>query len=223
MVFDILGLVGVLFYISSYGLLQLGVIRGSGYVYASMNIVAATLTLISLMNAFNLWSAISQLFFMTFSGIGMIRIWMASRSIKFTEEEKRLIADRLGAFSILDARRFFDAGQWIDAKPGQNLTDQGQVVDGLYYVMNGSVRILVNDKEIAVSGGDTFIGEMSCLAGTPASATARVSAPCRLFFIKRDKLLRIVQKNPVLNEKIRLIFFEEIADKLRENNSSLAN
>ena len=116
MVFDILGLVGVLFYISSYGLLQLGVIRGSGYVYASMNIVAATLTLISLMNAFNLWSAISQLFFMTFSGIGMIRIWMASRSIKFTEEEKRLIADRLGAFSILDARRFFDAGQWIDAK-----------------------------------------------------------------------------------------------------------
>ena len=55
---DILGLVGVFLYIGSYFGLQAGFIKGQGYLYAGLNASAATCVLLSLVQSFNLSSAI---------------------------------------------------------------------------------------------------------------------------------------------------------------------
>lgn len=221
MIFDVLGFTGVILYIGSYGLLQTGVIRGNGYTYAVLNVCAAVATLISLVVAFNVWSATCQIFFLMFSLIGIVRRYLASRRISFTDEERAFIVNRLGALSLPDARRFLSAGRWLDGQKGQTLTKDGAVVDGLYYVLRGSVSVLVNDKEIALLQDDNFIGEMSCLSGAPASATTRVSDAGRLFFIERQRLTELTKSNAALNEQIRLLFFEEVADKLRRTTLAL--
>ena len=54
------GLAGVLSYVLSYSLLQLGLLDGNGLRYSVANVGAAALVLVSLTNDFNLASAIIQ-------------------------------------------------------------------------------------------------------------------------------------------------------------------
>lgn len=56
--YQIAGYGGVVFYLSSYGLLQMGVLRGNSYTYAALNMLAAALVLVSLFRNWNLFSAI---------------------------------------------------------------------------------------------------------------------------------------------------------------------
>ncbi|WP_104016903.1 CBU_0592 family membrane protein [Roseovarius nitratireducens] len=57
-VYDWAGYAGVSVYLGAYICLQLGLIRGSGYRYALLNMIAAIFVLISLSAEFNLASAI---------------------------------------------------------------------------------------------------------------------------------------------------------------------
>lgn len=73
--YDSVGLIGVILYISSYAALQLGLLQGSGYTYTLMNLAAAILVLVSLMESFNLSSAIIQITWITISIFGLSRLW----------------------------------------------------------------------------------------------------------------------------------------------------
>ena len=53
---DLAGIAGVAFYLGSYFALQAGFIRGSGYLYAVLNLAASSLVLVSLFNSFNVLS-----------------------------------------------------------------------------------------------------------------------------------------------------------------------
>ncbi|OED37972.1 hypothetical protein AB833_21570 [Chromatiales bacterium (ex Bugula neritina AB1)] len=87
--YEILGLVGVVFYMLAYSLLQLGKINGDGYLYTMLNLVAAVLVLVSLVHQFNLASVIIQLSWIVFSLIGFIRIWYSRRSSRKKKRRSR--------------------------------------------------------------------------------------------------------------------------------------
>ena len=71
---QIIGLVGVLAYMLPYVALQVGLIRGDGLVYTLSNLVAASLVLVSLTDAFNLPSALIQTTWIAVSLVGLARI-----------------------------------------------------------------------------------------------------------------------------------------------------
>lgn len=56
--FDWAGFVGLAAYLGSYAALQLGFLNGQGYPYALLNTLAAACVLLSLIEAFNLSSAL---------------------------------------------------------------------------------------------------------------------------------------------------------------------
>ncbi len=72
-IYDIIGLLGVGFYVFSYGALQFGKIDGNSLRYCALNGLAASLVLISLLNDFNLASAIIQIVWITVSLCGLLR------------------------------------------------------------------------------------------------------------------------------------------------------
>ena len=91
-ILEIAGLTGVAFYLGSYAALQIGLIRGNGYLYPILNGVAASLVLAGLMKDFNLSSAIIQGSWIVISIIGITRLFYIRNSIRFTADEniKRL-------------------------------------------------------------------------------------------------------------------------------------
>jgi len=78
-VLELTGVAGFVFYMLSYTLLQLGKISGQCYTYTLLNILAASLVLVSLIHQFNLASALIQVSWIAISIVGIIRIWSTGR------------------------------------------------------------------------------------------------------------------------------------------------
>jgi hypothetical protein len=100
-IYDIIGLLGVAFYVVSYSALQFGKLDGNSINYCMLNGAAATLVLISLSKDFNLASAIIQIVWISVSLCGLYRyvkrrseVRSGNRSIvrSFEKKQKPLIS-----------------------------------------------------------------------------------------------------------------------------------
>ncbi len=80
--FDVIGLLGVLVYVGSYSALQFGRLDGNSIQYCVYNGSAATLVLISLFHDFNLASAIIQIVWISVSLYGFFRYFQRNRRNK---------------------------------------------------------------------------------------------------------------------------------------------
>lgn len=220
-VFQVAGFTGVAFYLGSYAALQAGVIRGSGYLYASLNLIASTLVLLSLFGAWNLWSAIIQISWITISIVGMTRVWLLRRALRFSPEEEEMVAARFATMDRIDARRLINKGHWRDGKTGEVLTTQGMPVRRLTYVAQGGVDIVVDDEVIAHVGSGEFIGEMACLTEGAASATVFLNQGARLFQIATPELQRLVRRHPELGPHLDYAFAHNTKAKLKQTNAIL--
>lgn len=74
-IYTAIGLAGFAAYVAAYGLLQLGRIDGNGVAYTLLNIVAAGLVLVSLLEDFNLASVLIQVTWITLGLVGIVLRW----------------------------------------------------------------------------------------------------------------------------------------------------
>lgn len=219
--FEAAGLAGVAFYLGSYALLQFGVLRGNGYPYAVLNLFAASLVLLSLFNGWNLYSAIIQISWISISIFGMARVWLLTRGLRFSEEENELRQRYFPHMRRLDAKRFFQNGEWMDAQAGHRLTEADSPVRQLSYIATGGADVVIGGKTIAAVGSGGFIGEMACLAQGPASATVEINAPSRLFCISSDALNRMIRRNAEMGAHLEAAFSRNVREKLVATNALL--
>ncbi|MFK7865292.1 MAG: hypothetical protein AB8B95_13820 [Pseudohongiellaceae bacterium] len=70
---DLVGNIGVLFIVVSYGLLQLEKLKSTQLSYSVLNIVGAMLVLVSLTVTFNLSSFIIEIFWLAISVLGLFK------------------------------------------------------------------------------------------------------------------------------------------------------
>lgn len=193
-IYDWAGFLGVAFYLISYTLLQLGLIRGSGYSYALMNLAAATLVLVSLSVKFNLSAAIIQIMWIVISTFGILRIYLISRRIRFNDEELVLVQQALPDMPKPLSRKFLDRGVWIDAQPGTELTREGDFVSHLHFILDGEADVLSGNRPVA-SFTRGLIGEMNVMEPGPASATVVMNKAGRIFSISGEVLRKIASSD----------------------------
>lgn len=70
---DIIGLVGVVLLITTYGLLQFDRIDPKGFWYSFNNMLVAILVTVSLVHNFNLASMVIEIFWFTLSVYGLLK------------------------------------------------------------------------------------------------------------------------------------------------------
>ena len=220
-VYQLAGFVGVAFYLGAYALLQLGAVRGNGYPYALMNLVGAALVLVSLFASWNLFSAIIQISWITLSILGMARVWLLTRGLRFSGAEQALLDAHFPTLRRIDARKLLSAGEWRTHDAGDTLTVQDAPVTELSYLHSGGVDIEVGGQVIAQVGPGGFIGEMGCMASAPASATVRVNTATRAFALSSDALRRLVRRNPDLGPHLEFAFSGNTRAKLMATNALL--
>lgn len=219
--YQLAGYGGVAFYLGSYGLLQLGLLKGGSYLYAGLNAMAAGLVLVSLLRDWNLFSAIIQISWISLSIIGIARVWILNNMLRFSDEEKKLLDSRFPAMRAVDAKKLLNAGAWHDAGEGQLLTRQGEPVTALTYLASGGVDIEVGTQVIATVGPGQFIGEMACMTSGPASATVRLNQPTRYFSVSSDALRRLVRRHFEIAAHLDVAFSGNVRSKLVATNALL--
>lgn len=189
-VYHWIGYGGVALYLGAYALLQTGVIRGNGYPYVILNFLAASFVLVGLTVAFNLSSAIIQIFWILISLVGLVRMLLLDRMARLNDEESDFVAKIFPEFSKTTARKFLDHGIWLDAEPGIRITQENEPVTHLTYLAHGSADVFSSSERIGkvVAG---LVGEMNVMQKGPASATVRTAEPSRIFMISSESLAEL--------------------------------
>lgn len=213
-----IGIVGVSLYIANYTALQTGFVRGQGYVYPTICLIAASCVLASLMQDFNLSSAVIQITWIAISIIGITRMYVLGVTSRFSSQERLFLSHMASGLPEHRARALLDSGMWLDATPGTVLTREGQPVDHLSFVASGTANVIVNDKTIATSGAGMAIGEITYLSGEPATATVEVAEQMHLIRFEADKLRTFLQKN----SDIAAVLEQNMANHLRSKLVSMS-
>lgn len=217
------GFLGVALYLGSYAALQLGYLNGQGGLYAVLNLAAASSVLISLVQAFNLSSAVIQIFWIAISIVGLVRMYLLTRRIRFNDEERALIESALPDLSRRKARKFLDAGHWVNGEAGACLTREGAPVDHLVYLLSGRAEIVSSGKAIATCEAHSFIGELTAISGDPATATVILKTDARYFSIGVGVLRERLLRDPEIRTHLQACVSREMLHKLVRTNQALAD
>jgi len=218
--YDWAGYFGVAIYLGAYVGLQLGFIRGSGYRYALLNMVAAIFVLISLSANFNLASAIIQGSWVVISLVGITRVFLINHRLRFNDEEAYLVKQGLEAMPKALSRRLLNAGVWRDVQPGVHLTTEGEEVAQLHFLIEGMAGVYFNDSKLAEIR-EGFIGEMNVMQPGPASATVRVEVPSRVFSVAGDTLRRMCNSDAEFRAFLDQHLNAAVKSKLIEANTKM--
>ncbi len=221
-VFDWLGYLGVAFYLLSYGLLQAGILRGSGYLYTIFNLVAALLVLLSLSVAFNMSSALIQISWVVISLVGMARMFVTNYRVRFSEDEEKLANAVFSGAPPSMLRRLFNAGNVFTAPVGYVLTVEGEPVRQLSYIIDGRAAVTSGDRVIGTLR-DAFVGEMNVRCQGPASATVVIDEQATVFSIPSKTLNALCKKDHDLAMLVNQALSEDTGRKLVAANVRLSH
>ena len=220
--YDTVGLIGVALYIAAYGALQFGWVQGSGYAYTLMNLAAAALVLVSLVESFNLSSAIIQITWIVISIFGLARMFILHYSTRLNAEETAFMASKMPAIPKPLARRFLNAGLWIDTNSETVIATEGQPIGALVYLVKGSADVSIDHKTVGQLQPDTFIGELTCFERGPATASVVLRDASRFFRIPTEALNTICKRNPDLKFAIENAIGRDTRMKLVAANARIS-
>jgi CRP/FNR family transcriptional regulator, cyclic AMP receptor protein len=121
--------------------------------------------------------------------------------------------------------------EWMIAKgfnqkveAGRTLIREGQPVDALYIVLDGSVSVLaqaLGGKEVARLGVGEMVGEMSLVDKRPPSATVKASEKGTLFVIPRQDLVEKLEWDQGFAARFYRAIAVFLSDRLRGTVSRL--
>lgn len=222
-VVDVFGILGVCIYIGAYTGLQLGFLRGQGYSYASLNMVAALLVLLSLKDNFNLSSTVIQVSWITISVVGIIRFYILSRRSRFTDNEQEFLGATMPGLPPIPARRLLNIGTWHTKEAGTGLTEQHKENEHLVYLQEGSAYVTVDGHVIARLEGGSFIGELALLTGAPASATVELGETSHYLEFPVGPLRRVMERDSEVFRHLRAALSGQVMEKLVRSTRDLVD
>lgn len=218
---DAVGLLGVLIYIGSYFVLQLGWIRGQGYAYPAMNIAAASCVLYSLTTNFNLASATIQVTFIAISIVGMTRFYLSRAGLRLNAEERAFIDAKFTGLEPHLVRKLLAAGRWRDLAAGEVLTTEGESCDALIYLARGQADVMVDGRALYRCPERSLLGEITVLTDTPATATCLMADEGRACFVDAPTLRRLVARDGELRAALEAGFSRDVRSKMVHNNAAV--
>jgi CRP-like cAMP-binding protein len=113
-------------------------------------------------------------------------------------------------------------GQVRSYRKDEAIFREGDAGDGLFIVVNGSVRIskqsATGEEALAVLEPHAFFGEMALIDFSPRAADAIANEPTDLFFIPLKDLRALIEAHHQIALKVLYALCEVLAQRLRDTN-----
>ena len=167
----------------------------------------------------------------TISWMGMLlAIWLVmlwgdrthQGKIRFTDEEEALRAGFLSALPRSAARQFIDQGLWLSGTAGEVLTQEGEPVANLYYLLSGDAEATSRGRQVGTCRAGDLIGEATILSGDAATATVTLNGPATFWCASTTALRRFLDDHDGLRVAIERSLASAVKDKLRAANRTIA-
>ncbi|PQA86858.1 cation:proton antiporter [Hyphococcus luteus] len=93
--------------------------------------------------------------------------------------------------------------------PGDRIITRGEIGDEMFFIADGAVRVMLDDREVTLGTGD-FFGEIALITDQPRNADVEALGFSTLLALKRRDFARFVKRHPDLRDKIRKIAAERV-------------
>lgn len=88
-------------------------------------------------------------------------------------------------------------GELISPKPGENIIDEGDTTNDVFFIISGQVDVIINGRKIGERQAGRTVGEMSAINPTIVrSATVRTAPNTVLLKVTEADLARIASQHP---------------------------
>ncbi len=157
-----------------------------------------------------------------FVGINTVQIWILfreQRTLHFGTEENELFATVFKNLSPLEFRRLLNVARWDDTPVGSVLAREDERLSSLMLISRGTARVEKNERFITTLKPGDFIGEMSFVSATAASATVKAGESTRLLCWDKDKLQTLLAGDPGLKMSLDTVLSCNMAEKLKRQNN----
>jgi CRP-like cAMP-binding protein len=104
--------------------------------------------------------------------------------------------------------------------PGDVVVRQGDRGGSLFVIVEGRVRVMVDEREIAFIGEGGFFGELGVITDYPRSATIVAAEPTQLLELSRKLLSEVVADSPEVLRTLLRFFRDRLLNRLL-NSSAL--
>lgn len=156
--------------------------------------------------------------FITANGAQLALMAWRSRMVHFSEEDHRFHQSAIPLVPAALARALINTGQWRDLGAGAELTRQGEAVQTLTYIAEGTVEIRVDGQLVAACHSGDFVGELGIFSDHPATATAVAVTPLRVLAFERPALMRAQRRQPEFRLALDAAFNTNLRHKLTAAN-----
>ncbi|WP_421760398.1 Crp/Fnr family transcriptional regulator [Devosia sp.] len=163
-----------------------------------------------------LWEAI----FVIVNVVQLFLIWYYEYQHSFAEDEKHFAESMPGGVDRSAVKRLLDHAELVQFEPGATLTTEGEPVQKLMYLADGIVKIERGDRIVAICGPGDYVGELSFLSGSPASASATVVKPTRILSFDQKKLTAAIEADAQLRRTLESALNRNLAGKLVRANDA---
>ena len=162
-----------------------------------------------------LWLVIFWLSVFTLINLGrIVLLFLEKRSISFSDEERELHETLFRNFSPVEFMKLMNLGNWHKSSEGELLAVENEPLQDVKLIYNGEVEVERQQQVIASLRDGTFIGEMSFLQDSSATATVRTKRPTRYIAWPTDELKKLLKRNPTMDIAMNTVFQLDLTKKL---------
>jgi hypothetical protein len=180
-------------------------------VFASLLTVGALLDMPATPRDLLVW----QVVFFAINFARFIQLVYERRPVRLSADARRLAASTFRELRPRELVRLLAVGEAIDHAPGVRVVAQGQALEHLAIVVDGTARVELSERRIVELAHGAFIGELSYLTGKPPAATVVAATPLRTVRWPIAALRAFLAKNPETRTAIQLVLGSDLAAKLR--------
>ncbi len=164
-----------------------------------------------------LWVAIFwNAFFILVNGVRSILLILERKQATFSDDEQELYDKVFRHLSPTEFAKVLKVGQWEQINSGATMMTEGQLPDSLLLICDGDalVKRSNDNRSVKLSDG-AFVGEMSLVTDSVASANVVADSEIKAYSWPRARLEKLFKDNPNLKASFQLIIASDMAHKLK--------
>jgi CRP-like cAMP-binding protein len=142
-----------------------------------------------------------------------------------TTVERVVALQRVGLFADVPGRTLAALARRaseVDVAVGTLVIAEGAVEEHLYAVVSGRVRVHRGEREVAVLGAGSTVGELAALVPEPRAASVTALEPTTLLRIDRPLLDELLADRPALAHGIIVALVAMVRERARSEADTTA-
>lgn len=145
-----------------------------------------------------------------------IQLALERTTFRMSADERRLY----GAFATMtpgEFRKLTEKAIWHEVEKPTALIQEGAPNQSLFYIVEGQVALEKRGRSFVMAAG-AFVGEVSYLLKSDATATVRASEKTRYIEWRHDDLIQVERRYQGIRIALREILNADLAAKVAEGN-----